>query len=96
MALDTRNKRGSAIGIMLPSRVVYPNPSGSLATVAFREQMAYSYAGIAPDSVTLTADGRYGVLVDMGSRTANAVDLGSSTAILIDLGSRSVIGRAPN
>ena len=96
MALDTRNKRGSAIGIMLPSRAVYPNPSGSLATVAFREQMAYSYAGIAPASVTLTADGRTGTAYDMGSRTATAVDLGSRTATLIDLGSRSVTGRAPN
>lgn len=96
MAVDTRNKRGSAIGFMLPGRVVYPNPSGSLSAVALREQIAYSYAGITPATSTLTPDGRSAAGVDMGSRSTTGVAMGTRTASGANLGSRSVAGRGPN
>ena len=86
MALDTRNKRGSAIGFVLPSRAVYPNPSGSLSTAAQRLQMAYSYSGITPAASTLTPDGRSVAGVDMGSRSVAGASMGT----------RSISGRGPN
>jgi hypothetical protein len=46
MALDSRNKRGSALGIGLAALVVLPAPDGAIAQ-ADRQQAAYSYAGIA-------------------------------------------------
>jgi hypothetical protein len=47
MAVDTRDKRASCLGFAGPSRVVFPNPDGSIAAVADRQQVAYSYSGIA-------------------------------------------------
>ena len=46
--IDTRDKRGSAIGFMLAFRLVMPNPTGVVFTQAERAQLAYSYAGIVP------------------------------------------------
>lgn len=86
MPVDTRNKRASAIGFVLPSRVVYPNPSGSLATAALRVQIAYSYAGIVPAAFTLIPDGR----------TADGAALGTRTATGSNLGTRTANGRGPN
>lgn len=45
MALDTRNKRASAIGIGLALRLVLPSPDGAVGGPD-RQQVAYSYAGI--------------------------------------------------
>jgi|JI9StandDraft_2_1071091.scaffolds.fasta_scaffold238869_2 hypothetical protein len=42
--MDTRNKRASAVGFLLPFRVVYPDPSGAVGESA-RAQTVYSYAG---------------------------------------------------
>lgn len=44
MALDSRNKRGSAIGIN-PASPVLPNPDGSIA-VSDRAQVAHAYSGL--------------------------------------------------
>jgi hypothetical protein len=50
--MDTRNKRASALGIALAFRIVFPNPDGSLAASADRQQSAYCYAGIDAASIT--------------------------------------------
>lgn len=44
MAIDTRNKRGSAVGMV--STTIYPNPDGTIIA-ADREQITRLYAGIA-------------------------------------------------
>lgn len=43
--LDTRNKRGSAIGFDQMRPGIYPNPDGTLGQ-ADRQQIAYKYPGI--------------------------------------------------
>lgn len=45
MAVDTRNKRSSVLGIGLAAALVFPDPDGALAQ-ADRQQAAYTYAGI--------------------------------------------------
>lgn len=47
MAVDTRNKRASAIAIKQVFITLGPNPDGSIAAVGDRQQMAREYAGIA-------------------------------------------------
>lgn len=54
MAVDTRNKRASCLGIGGPVALVETDPDGTVAQ-ADRQQAAYSYAGIAasaPPAVT--------------------------------------------
>lgn len=51
MALDTRNKRASAVGLALAWRMVLPHPDGTIAT-ADRQQAALCYAGIDADAPT--------------------------------------------
>jgi hypothetical protein len=46
MAVDTRNKRASVIGIALAAISVFPNPDGAIDTGAERQQTAYCYSGI--------------------------------------------------
>lgn len=46
MAIDTRDKRGSAIGFNKPFGAVYPNPDGAITSQADRQQAAYAYRGI--------------------------------------------------
>lgn len=45
MAVDTRDKRMSMIGLATPGHVVYPNPNGAVNTAAERSQWASLYAG---------------------------------------------------
>lgn len=46
MAIDTRNKRASCLGLNTPRRV-FPNPTGSsLSSVYGRQQTGFIYAGI--------------------------------------------------
>lgn len=47
MAIDTRDKRMSVLSLGLPYARVLPNPDGSLSAVADREQLEFSYRGIA-------------------------------------------------
>lgn len=49
MAVDTRDKRASALVWSEPSGRVLPNPSGTIGAPA-RLQAAYAYAGIAADA----------------------------------------------
>jgi hypothetical protein len=51
VAVDTRNKRASAIQPGLLSFRIWPNPDGSLATIADRVHMGWLYAGITPSAV---------------------------------------------
>jgi len=46
MALDTRDKRASALGIDAIYRVVYPDPDGAAITVLDRQQTAAKYRGV--------------------------------------------------
>jgi hypothetical protein len=52
VAIDTRNKRASALGIALPGRAVFPNPDGSLGNQADRQHIAYGYPGILAGAFT--------------------------------------------
>jgi hypothetical protein len=44
MAIDTRNKRASAVNVALPFGRVAPDPDASLAVAPDRQQMGYVYA----------------------------------------------------
>lgn len=52
MAIDSRDKRASAICVGLPWRV-YPNPDGSLAAQADRQHMGLAYRGILASALTI-------------------------------------------
>lgn len=58
MAIDTRNKRFSLLGLALASISVLPTPDSGIDTEAERVQYLWLYSGIAtvsvPASVTLT------------------------------------------
>lgn len=62
--LDTRNKRGSAIGIDFPWVHIYPNPDGSISQLD-RQQIAYKYEGISASGV-VAAKGKYRTLLGAG------------------------------
>lgn len=47
MAIDTRNKRASTIGIGFHVGKTGPAPDGSIANAADRQQIGYGYPGIA-------------------------------------------------
>lgn len=46
MALDTRDKRDSAIGLGLPWRMRFPVPDGDLSPIGDRQHLALLYRGI--------------------------------------------------
>jgi hypothetical protein len=46
VALDSRNKRASAINVGMPWRMILPIPDGNVANEADRKHTAYQYAGI--------------------------------------------------
>lgn len=54
MALDTRNKRASAIGIDSPWLRVWPNPDGAFDQ-ADRQQIAGKYSGILAGTAVVIA-----------------------------------------
>ena len=66
MAIDTRDKRGSTIGIDFPWQHIYPNPDGSLANVNDRQQVGYKYSGIASTVVVSTGVQPYRTLMGVG------------------------------
>lgn len=45
MAVDTRDKRASALQVQMPTVQLFPSPTGSLATLEKRQFMANLYAG---------------------------------------------------
>ena len=58
MAIDTRDRRASCLGIDGAYRIVFPDPDGSLASQADRQQMAGTYPGIlasTPSGTTVVA-----------------------------------------
>ena len=54
MALDTRNKRASALGIDSPFLRVFPNPSGTIDEAA-RQQISAKYSGISSGGIGASA-----------------------------------------
>jgi hypothetical protein len=54
MAVDTRNKRASAINLMLPWRGQLPAPDGSI-DISDRAQLVYLYAGIDAEEIEVPA-----------------------------------------
>jgi hypothetical protein len=46
MAITTRNRRASILGVGLAGATVFPNPDGSISAQADRQHAAYVYAGI--------------------------------------------------
>ena len=69
MALDTRNKRASAVGLALAWRLVLPNPDGSLIQ-ADRQQAALCYAGIDADEAIIVEARRLTTTAASRSRAA--------------------------
>lgn len=58
MAIDSRNKRASCIGLKAPNRLhAWPNPDGSLANQSDRQHMAYCYAGVLTAVIVTLFDG---------------------------------------
>jgi hypothetical protein len=55
MALDTADKRSSAIGIARQTRAVFPTPDGAALTQADRQQSAYTYRGIAAGTFAIAS-----------------------------------------
>lgn len=53
MAVDTRNKRSSALLVSLPWRGLLPLPDSSLSQ-ADRQHVAFQYSGIAADPLTVS------------------------------------------
>ena len=55
--LDTRDKRGSAVGIDLNWVHIYPDPDGIVAGILDeeRQQVAYKYMGISATTGTVSA-----------------------------------------
>jgi len=52
MAIDTRDERAAIINYKLPMARLYPNPDGSLAAQADRQQIAGEFPGIAASAVS--------------------------------------------
>lgn len=52
MAVDTRDKRASAISPRFQPGTVYPNPDGSLANQGDRQQIGTIYRGINASGAT--------------------------------------------
>lgn len=52
MAVDTRDKRDSAVGLSLPWRCRLPLPDGSLAATGDRLHLAYLYSGLGAAAAT--------------------------------------------
>ena len=59
MALSTRNKRASAILVGLPFGRVYPHPDASITSLADRQQMCLSYAGVEAQDSAPTITGMW-------------------------------------
>lgn len=53
MALDTRNKRASALGLIAGLALVLPTADSSIAQ-ADRQQVAFSYSGIAASTAAVS------------------------------------------
>jgi hypothetical protein len=62
MAIDTRNKRHSAINVGLPYRGVLPNPDAAI-TAPDRLTVAFLYNGIAADAPPAVTGAPYMVLL---------------------------------
>lgn len=56
MAVDTRDKRSSVVGITLPVPQVVPNPDASI-DAADRQHVAWAYSGIAAAAPAPPASG---------------------------------------
>ena len=59
MAVNTRNRRASVVGVGLPVPSVWPNPDGSLGITADRQQMAHIYPGILSAQYAFVEPHRY-------------------------------------
>ncbi len=73
MALDTRNKRSSAIDIGSPWRAEMPTPDGTI-NAADRQHAAFQYAGILADNPAPpapAADRMQGMMKNIGRLMGN-------------------------
>ena len=61
MAIDSRDKRFSIMGLGQPALSVLPNPSGTIGTAA-KAQLLYLYSGIALGSPLSSADKIFSVI----------------------------------
>lgn len=87
MAVDTRNKRFSLIGLAAPMLLVLPLADGSFDTVADRQHLAYMYAGIQaanpvpiPNQTTI-----FGLVVSAASFALDVECVSPSQAIDVDV-----------
>ncbi len=56
MAVDTRNKRFSLLGLALAAISVLPNPDGAIDSAGERQQYLWAYSGIAFAPVAVLPD----------------------------------------
>ena len=95
MAVDTRNKRASVLGVAMAVTLVLPAPDGAVAA-ADQNHTAYSYAGITADNpvptlaaqtcLSITALRTSAVSVSAARTSAVSVSASRSTAIAILVG----------
>lgn len=85
MAIDTRDKRASAIGGSLPWRSVYPLADGTIGQ-ADRQIVSFLYSGILADA-PVVAETIYLPRLDIyGSRAAKRLDIfGSAASTRLDV-----------
>lgn len=74
MAVDTRDKRFSMLGLGMPPRLVLPNPNGSIDQ-GDRQQFAYSYRGIAFGAPSLAVILAIATYAELNTYTASYVSL---------------------
>jgi hypothetical protein len=78
MAVDTRNKRASVLGLTLAALVILPAPNGSV-TAPDRLQVSAGYAGIAATGVLVTPADAIGELNSDGTVSYLGGDAAFST-----------------
>ena len=82
MAIDSRDKRASAIAFVLPFIAIGATPDGDITSEADRQQMAWSYRGIA------ASDGWVAVGISTGNlqadRMANALSYSGASGASYD------------
>jgi len=91
MAVDTRNKRFSLLGLALVVTAVLPNPDGAIDSSAERQQYLYCYSGIDAQVVSIAATPVEGV--DESSVAVAGVDESSVAVAGVDGLEQDVGGR---
>jgi hypothetical protein len=94
MTLNTRDKRGSAIGVGLPFRHVLPNPDPQAEDQADRQQLEFLYRGILAININVLFKGPMDVLIGDAFRQLDVgvpgLFLNGNSRIGLDAGSPGI------